>query len=117
MVASLEERGRHRRAREVRQRRQVVVDQLLLQVDRVRGDDRPALRAIRPQHERHQVRERLADAGTGLDHEPASPVQRLRHGSRHLHLLVAVLVAVVACERAVGAERRRRRVVEAHRRA
>ena len=49
--------------------RDVLVQQLLLKIDRVRGDDRLALLLDCEKRRRDEISERLADAGAGFDDE------------------------------------------------
>ena len=66
--------------------RQVLLRELLLQVDRVRGDDRLLLVGHGIQDRRHQVGQALADARAGLDRQVLAAGQGLRH--RHGHFLL-----------------------------
>ena len=95
-------------AQHVQQVRDVLRDQLLLQVDGVRGDDDADVVAQREEHRGQQVGDGLADAGAAL-HEQVVRLgvrvrraERPRDGLRHLGLLTPRLVAAEALrERAV----------------
>ena len=66
----------------------VFANQLLLQTDRVRGDNhRRVLVFQRVQDGRHEVGEALTDAGTGFDHQMLLIADRAGDGRRHRHLL------------------------------
>ena len=80
--------GRERLA----QQRQVLADQLLLEVDRVGADDRPLLVGPRPGQRRHQVGERLPDPGARLHQLHAAVVVPVGDVGRHVPLAAAVLV-------------------------
>src|SRR5439155_20311016 len=62
VAAALEHGDLQRRGQQLVDEGQVAVGQLLLQVDRVRGDHRAALGARRPEQQRGQVAQRFADA-------------------------------------------------------
>ena len=81
------------------QQGQVFLHQLLLQADRVSGDDDPPARLVLgrgggSEDGRHQVREALAHAGAGLDDEVSGFLDGRRHGSGHGKLLAAVFVVL-----------------------
>ena len=84
------------------QDRDVLVDELLLQIDRVRGHDRFLLLLQRVDDGGTQVGERFADARAGLDDQVAAVVQGARDGGGHLRLLGAVLEVARAAQRAAG---------------
>ena len=69
----------------------VLIHELLLQIDRVRGNDGLLLFLLRPQHARDEIRERFADARARLHHEMPALRQRRRYRHRHLLLLRAKL--------------------------
>ena len=71
--------------------RQVVFLQLLLQRDRVRGDDQLALRVHRVDDARHKVREALAHAGARLEEQRLVAEIGGGHRPGHVLLLRAVL--------------------------
>ena len=71
------------------QDRDVLLDQLFLQIDRVRRDDRFLLLLDREKRRGHEVSERFADAGAGFDHEMPLLLERARDRGRHLLLLRA----------------------------
>ena len=88
------------------EQRDVLVDQLLLEIDRVRRDDHALLLLHREVDRREEIGERLADAGARF-HQQVLPLrQRARNGISHLELLRAELVpfAHAACDGAVGSE-------------
>ena len=85
--------------------RDVLVDELLLQIDRVRADDRLALGFQRVRHGGQQVGQRLADASRGFDHERSLLLQSLRHQLRHALLLRAKLKVLRLRERPALRER------------
>ena len=72
----------------------VFENKLLLQIDRVRGDDRFFVLRLRPHHRRDEIRERFPDARARLDHEMLPLRERLRHRDRHLLLLRPILEAL-----------------------
>ena len=83
---------------------QVLVDDLFLQVDGVRGDDRLFAVATRPVRGRNQVRERLARPRAGL-HEPrASVVEAIHDEAKHLALPRPVFVSGPRREGAAGSQ-------------
>ena len=86
--------------------RNVLVQELLLQVDRVGRDDRFLLLLVREQHRRHEIGERLADAGAGFDHEVALLLERLRDRGRHRLLLRPILEVAGLREQTVLAKNR-----------
>ena len=73
------------------QDRDVLVEQLFLEIDRVRRDHGFFLLLDREENRRRQIRDRFADAGPGFDHEVPLLLQSAGHGYRHLLLLGPVL--------------------------
>ena len=71
----------------------VLVDELLLQGDRVRADDHALVGALDLLDRRNEVREGLAHAGPGFDNQMVRAVQRVGHRVGHFQLLGAVLIA------------------------
>ncbi len=71
--------------------RDVFENELLLEIDRVRGNDRLLFFLVRPEHRRHEIRQRFSHARARLDHEVPLLVQRARDRHRHLLLLGPVL--------------------------
>ena len=88
------------------EQRDVLVDELFLERDRVRGDDDAFLVLHRVVDRRQQIGERFADAGAGFDEQMFPVGHRLSDRGRHLELLGAILVALAQPPRdgAVGAE-------------
>ena len=74
--------------------RDVFENKLLLQIDRVRGDDRFLVLRLRPHHRRDEIREGFPHARSRLDHEMLPLRQRLRDRDRHLLLLRPILEAL-----------------------
>ena len=94
-------------AQRASQQRQVLADQLLLQVDRVGRYDRAFAIGPRPGQRRHQVRERLAHAGAGLEEQHAAVVVRVHQVRGQVALALTILVAAqFAGDRTVLAEQR-----------
>jgi len=99
--AALEERDARGPAERVRHRRQVPVEQLVLERARAGRDDR----LLAGEQRRHQVGEGLAGARPGLDREHAPGFERFADPICHELLLAARLEALDdARERAVRAE-------------
>jgi hypothetical protein len=73
------------------QHRQVLFDELLLQIDGVGGNDRLLPGRRGEQDGRDQVSQAFADARASLDHQMFAALQSLGHGHGHLLLLRAVL--------------------------
>ena len=67
--------------------RQVLLRELLLQVDSVRGDDGLLLVGHGMQDRRHQVGQALADSRAGFDCQVLAVGKGLRHRHRHFLLL------------------------------
>ena len=86
--------------------RNVLVQELLLQVDRVRRDDRLLLFLEGEKRRGHEVGERLAYAGAGFDDEMALLFQRLRDRRGHLLLLRAIFEIPRLREQAVRCKNR-----------
>ena len=74
------------------QQRQVLADQLLLEVDGVGADDRALAVGARPGQRRHQVGERLADARARLEQEDAAVVVAVGDVGGHVPLGGPVLI-------------------------
>ena len=72
------------------QHRQVFPDQLLLQIDGVRGDDRFLVPRDSEKNRRNQIGQALAHAGAGLDDQIFPLFQRARDRHGHLLLLRAI---------------------------
>ena len=85
--------------------RDVLVQQLFLEVDRVRRDDRLLLFLDREKGRRNEVGKRFAHAGAGFDHEMALFFQRLRDSRRHRLLLRPILEVARLREQAVLAQK------------
>jgi hypothetical protein len=89
--------------------RQVLADDLVLQVLRARRDDHLQTRGNRGE----QVGERFADTGPGLGDELAAALQRRFDATRDLELLGARFVTVEpGCERAVGGKQLVERLID-----
>ena len=94
VAPSLQQREAHRLiAQRLREERQILADELLLQVDRVRRHDRALAIRRRPAQRGHEIAERLADAGARLEQPDAALVVDARDRRGHLALARAVLVA------------------------
>ena len=81
--------------------RDVLVQQLFLEVDRVGRNDRLLLFLDREKGRRNEVGKRFAYAGPGLYYEVALFLQRLRDGRRHRLLLRPILKVTRPGEQAV----------------
>jgi len=81
--------------------RQILLDELFLEIDRVRGDDR--FFAIRDgvENARDEVAETLADAGAGFDEQMLLILQCARDSDAHLLLLRAEFEIRAARENAL----------------
>ncbi len=91
--------------RQLRQTRQVLVHELLLQRVSVRRDHDALLVADGASERRHEVRDALARTGARLDQQRAAAGLDLRDGKHHLQLGLAVLVARQSrCQSAFGCE-------------
>src|SRR5690606_24829345 len=86
VVAALQQRDLDRPADDAAEQRQVPGVQLVLQRARAGGDDGLAAR----QQRRREIRERLADAGAGLDRNVLPVLHRGTDDFRHLPLRVAI---------------------------
>ncbi len=71
--------------------RQILADELLLQVDRVRGDNGALAVGARPLERGHEVGERLAHARPRLEQRDAAVVVDVRRVGRHIALAGAIL--------------------------
>ena len=100
VAAALHARGRERHRQHAGEQRQILGEDLLLQVLGAGRDDD----ALAAQDRRHEVGERLAGAGAGLDEEHAAVLERV--GDRRGH-------AALAVARLEGDERLRQRPVGA----
>ena len=85
--------------------RDVLVQELLLQIDRVRRNDRLLLFLEREKNRGHEIGERFADAGAGFDDEMALLLQRLRDRRGHLLLLRAIFEILRLREQAVRSQK------------
>ena len=63
------------------------MQELLLEIDGVRRNDRFLVLFERKQNRRNEIGERFADAGAGLDHQMSIFLQRPRDRDRHFLLL------------------------------
>jgi len=73
--------------------RQVLADQLLLEVDGVGRDDGALAVRARPHQRRNEIRERFPDAGAGLEHPHAAVVVQIGDVGGHVALAGPVLEA------------------------
>ncbi len=76
------------------QNRNVFVEQLFLQIDGVRGNDRLLFLLERKKNCRHKIGDRFADAGARFNHKVPFPFERARHRDRHLLLFGPVFKIV-----------------------
>jgi hypothetical protein len=81
--APLEQRNRRANTQRIAHRRQVAIEELVLQGLGAGGDDHLAAR----EQGRHQIGEGLAGAGAGLGHQRLVVGDRLGDALRHFHLL------------------------------
>ena len=100
----------------------ILPHQLFLQCDGIRGDDRAFAIRRGPAQRRHEIAERLANAGAGLEQSDAAERVQARHAHRHLTLARTILVLAERGEvhghGTTGSQQRaRRRGVERHVRA
>ncbi len=79
-------------ARIAGQKGEVFLDQLLLQINGVSGDDHPLVVAYRPEDRRNQVGQGLAGAGARLDQCHPVTVEGFGHLAGHTQLFAALLV-------------------------
>jgi len=93
VAPALEHGGLEVQAERLPEQGDVLGQQLLLQVDRVRGDDHALAVLQRPVYRRDEVGHGLARACAGLDEQVLAVVEGLGHGAQHLPLFRAVLVA------------------------
>ncbi len=91
ILPALEQRGLELLVEQLLQDGDVLIDELFLQIDRVRGHDGLALGFQRVHDRRGEVGERFPDARARLDDEVPPVTQRPRHGGGHLLLLRAEL--------------------------
>jgi hypothetical protein len=92
-------------AQRLRQKGEILADELFLEVDRVGGHDGALTIRRRPAQRGHQVAERFADAGAGFQQADAAVVVESRDRRRHVALARTVLVtAMLAGDRSLGAE-------------
>ena len=92
VAAPFDERRAKRHAQVSGEQRKIDANQLLLQVDRVRRDDDALALRTAPVDRRDEIRERLAGARAGFDHEDAALRECLRDPLRHADLLATVFV-------------------------
>ncbi len=106
VAPAFEQREAHRLIREsAREERQVLADELFLQVDRVRRHDRALTVRGRPAKRRHEIAERFADTRAGFEQSDAAFVVEPRDLDGHRALARTVLVARVLLRNcAAGAE-------------
>ena len=108
IAAALDQHGGELGRHHAPQQRDVLGEQLLLEADRVRGDDHPpggrfviVVAAFglfaRGQDGRHEIGEALAHAGAGLDDQVMAILDRVRHGVGHGQLFVAMFVVRQPC--------------------
>jgi hypothetical protein len=71
--------------------RDVFVEKLFLQIDRVGGNDRLLFLLDRVEDRRRQIRDRLPYPRSRLHHQMAFLLERPRHGHGHLLLLGPIL--------------------------
>ena len=82
--------------------RDVVRDELALEVARGRGDDDGRIVQHGPVHRRHEVGERLPHARARLDHQVFASVEGARHRLEHIDLPRTRLIALHQPQRAAG---------------
>lgn len=87
VVPSLGERGLEFDAGQLPEQRDVLVDQLFLQIDRLGRNQRRPRREAGTVDERNQISEALADPGRRLDAEVVAAAQRVGDRPGHLKLL------------------------------
>ena len=113
VAAALHARGRERHRQHAGEQRQILGEDLLLQVLGAGRDDH----ALAAQDRRHEVGERLAGAGAGLDEEHAAVLERVGDRRGHAALAVARLEGDERLrQRPVGAEDRVDAGAERHQR-
>src|SRR5262249_12951987 len=76
------------------QRRDILEEQLVLEVDRVGGDDHSLATLGCEDGRRDEVAEAFAGAGAGLDHDGVTVVEGVRDGLGHGDLWLALLIAL-----------------------
>ena len=69
------------------QQRNILVEQLLLQIDGMRGNDRFPVKIQRKLHGRQQIAQGLAYARSGLHQQRGVHLESSRHGQGHILLL------------------------------
>jgi len=100
IAAPLDQHGGELQRDHAVEERDVLVDQLLLEADRVGGDDHSEWGGVlfpgsrRGQDRRHQIGETLAHPGARLDHQVLRFTDRPAHGLGHGELLGAVFVVL-----------------------
>ena len=80
------ELGSHAFHQQLAQKRQIALDQLLLQSFGVRGDEYSFLVSDRPQNQRHKVSVGLSGSGSGFDQQMTFLGRGARHRLRHFEL-------------------------------
>ena len=91
ILAALEQHRLEFGRQQLLHERDVLVEKLLLQIDRVGRDERLAVLRQRVENRRHEIGEALAHARARLDDEMRAVLAGLRHGGGHRLLLRAVL--------------------------
>ncbi len=108
---SLEQRERRRMvasAERTGENREVLPDELLLQIDRVGGHDGPFAVLAGPHERRHQIRERLSHPGPRFEHADPTVVVEVGDVGRHVALAGAIFEAAErAGHRTAGREQAR----------
>ena len=87
--------------------RDVVRDQLALEVARRRGDDNGRIVQHSPVHRRHEIGERLPYARARLNHQMFASVEGARHRLEHVDLPRPWLISFHQPQRAAGLKMRR----------
>ena len=83
------------------QDRDIFIEKLFLQIDRVRGNDRFFVLLKRKENCRDEISERFSHARARFDHEMSIFLQRLGHGHRHFLLLRPIFEILRFREQAV----------------
>ena len=91
ILPALHQRGLELDRQDLLQDRDVLVEQLLLQIDRLRRDDGFFLLLEGEQDRRDEVGDRFSHAGSGFHHQVLLLLERLGDSHRHLLLLSAIL--------------------------
>ena len=102
ILPAFHERGLELDRQDLFQDRDVFIEQLLLQRDRLRGDDGFFLLLKRVKDGGHEIGDRFPDAGARLDHEMLLLVERLGDGARHLLLFRAIFEILRLREQTAG---------------